>query len=73
MKIRLFNDTHKTEMNIEADPEMVNDPCGPWFVLHLRSMDGDRAALRRAQRIARTLCGHGGCPCRPIDRFEVVR
>ena len=72
-KITLHNTFHNTEMNILADAAML-DPNngGPWFELSLRAHDGDTAAAARVARISRTLCGHDGCTCKPVNYFEIV-
>jgi hypothetical protein len=73
IKITLYNEFHRTEMNIMADAEMIAEYADPWFELHLRATyNEDVAAGRRADRIRRTLCGHAGCTCKKVSYYEIA-
>lgn len=72
-KITLFNTFHNTEMNVMADAEMIAEYADPWFELHLRATyNNDTAAAARVARISRTLCGHAGCTCKPVNYYEIA-
>jgi hypothetical protein len=76
IKVRFFNDFHKTSVNAWVTNEIV-EYCHEsgqsiWFEISIRG-DNNINWRRKLNRITKTLCGISDCYCSPVSNWEIIK